>query len=241
LNAGDVDSAKEGELEALQIFRELGDSQGEAICLVHLGQIAAYVGNDHEASECLTQSLSIAREIKYQELKGVCELVSGELAFDLAEYSQAELWFKRSLTTSREATDRRGEANALRWLGKCALQAGDRASARVRFEESMRTLLDLGMWEELLGCLEDAAELLSFEGAVERSIRVSAAAAKARDLLRLRRTPRAELRHQARIAAYRRAATAAEFNTNWEEGEAWSVDDAILNALAQTSEPVATT
>ena len=44
--------------------------------------------------------------------------------------TQAGLRFKRSLTVCREAGDKRGEANALRWLARVDLQAGDLASAR---------------------------------------------------------------------------------------------------------------
>ncbi|HEY5325174.1 MAG TPA: hypothetical protein VIK58_20275, partial [Caldimonas sp.] len=39
LQGGDADEAAAGENEALQIFRRLGDRVGEAICLLHLGQI----------------------------------------------------------------------------------------------------------------------------------------------------------------------------------------------------------
>jgi predicted ATPase len=241
LHTGEALNAKEGELEALRIFRELGDRQGEAIGLFHLAQIAAFAGNDSEATEYLTQSLAIARETRFQELEGVCEVASGELAFDQNDLPQAVLWFKRSLTASREAADRRGEANALRWLGKCDLQAGDLTSSRDRLCEAMRRLRDLDMWEELLGCLEDAAELVQLEGHAERAVRIFAAATKARELLQLRRFPREELRHDARVKSYRGAVAPDSFDLNWREGQTWSVDDAILNALAPASEPVTTT
>ena len=66
----------------------------------------------------------------------------------------------------REAGDKRGEANALRWLARVDLQAGDLASARVRLADALRAFRAFEMREELLGCLEDHAELAEAEGKV---------------------------------------------------------------------------
>jgi tetratricopeptide (TPR) repeat protein len=241
LHAAEVLSAKEGELEALQLFRELGHRQGEAICLLHLGQIAVYVGNEGEATDYLATSLQIAREIRYQEAEGTFGLVSGELSFDTAALAQARDCFNRALAVFREAADKRGEANALRWLGKCDLYSYELVSARARLEEATLSLRKFGMWDELLACLEDAAELLHREGSTERAIRICSTVAKARKQLNLGRSPRAELRFQAQVANYRDAAGATLFDANWTYGEAWGVDEAILNALAPSSEAIAAT
>ena len=77
--------AEVGEREALQIFRELGDRRGEAIGLLHLGQIASISGDDAQAQMHLEQCLAIAREIKHQEIEGECELVLGEVAFEAGD------------------------------------------------------------------------------------------------------------------------------------------------------------
>jgi tetratricopeptide (TPR) repeat protein len=244
LLAGDANGAKDAELEALQIFRELGDREGEAVGLLHLGQIATFTGDDKAATEYLMQSLAIAQDIKWREVEGACQLGLGELACHLPDWDKANAWFKRALSLFHEAADKRGEANALRWLGKCDLQAIDNVTARTRLEAAMRALHDLEMWDELLDCLEDAAELQHIEGHGERAIHVAAATAKARELLHLGRSPRAEVRQQARIAAYRAATAPAAFDFNWKEGELWSLDEAMLSALSPSSvsasEPIAT-
>ncbi len=71
----------------------------------------------------LEPCLSVAREIKNQEVEGECELMLGEVALETGDVAQACLRFKRSLTVCREAGDKRGEANALRWLARVDLQA----------------------------------------------------------------------------------------------------------------------
>ncbi len=232
LQAGDAIGAGDGEREALQIFRELGHRRGEAIGLLHLGQISLFQGENAQARLNLEQCLVIAREIKHQEVEGECELVLGEVEFEGGDRARAELWFKRSLTVCREAADKRGEANALRWLGKCDLQRGDIPSARSRLSDALRAFRTFEMWDELLGCLDDFADLVQLESLADIAVRLSAAAAKARERLQLPRPPRAEERWQLQLANRRQAITDPAFEANWSDGRDWDVEDAIASALA---------
>ena len=238
LHAGDAVEAAAGESEALQIFRRLEDRIGEAIGLLHIGQICLHRGDDAMAWSHLEQCLAIAREIRHQEVEGECELVLGEVAFEMADHAQASLRFKRSLTVCREAGDKRGEANALRWLARVDLQAGDLASARVRLSDALRAFRAFEMREELLGCLEDHAELAQAEGKVEIGVGLAASAAKSRERLGLNRSPRGELRWQALIGRLRRTMTEAPFDSAWDEAQQWQTEDAICHALSPQIERV---
>lgn len=232
LQAGDAAGALETEQEALQIFRDLGDRSGEAIGLIHLGQIRAYTGDAEQARKHLEECMSVARNLKHQEIEGECQLLLGEVAFDVADWKQAVLWFKRSLTVCREAADKRGEANALRWLGKTDLQAGDLVSARTRLDEAVREFRAFEMWEELLGGLDDLADLIHREGPADLAVRILAAAAMARKRLRLVRSPRTEERAQAQAAALRAALTEPVYGSHWNDGCEWEIDHAIELALS---------
>ena len=236
LHAGDAVAAVASESEALQIFRRLEDRIGEAIGLLHLGQICLHQGDDAMARSHLEQCLEIAREIRHQEVEGECERVLGEVAFERADLVQASLRFKRSLTVCREAGDKRGEANALRWLARLDLQAGDLASARVRLSDAMRAFRAFEMREELLGCLEDHAELAQAEGKVEIAVGLAASAARSRERLGLTRSPRGELRWQALIGRLRRTMTEAPFDSAWDEAQQWQIDEAIRQALSSQIE-----
>ena len=236
LQGGDAAGAAIVEREALEIFRRLEDRIGEVIGLLHLGQVSAYEGDDATARMHLEQCLAIAREIRHQEVEGECELVLGEVAFELADDAQASLRFKRSLTVCREAGDKRGEANALRWLARVDLRAGDLASARARLADALRAFRSFEMREELLGCLEDHAELAQAENKVDVAVGLAAAAAKSRERLALSRSPRAELHWQALIGRLRRTMTEAPFDSAWDEGQQWLVDEAIRHALSPQAE-----
>lgn len=232
LQAGDASGALETEHEALQLFRDLGDRGGEAIGLIHLGQISAYVGDVERAREHLEECMAVARNLKHQEIEGECQLLLGEVAFDVADWEQAVLWFKRSLTVCREAADKRGEANALRWLGKTDLQAGDIASARTRLDEAVREFRAFEMWEELLGGLDDLAALIEREGSADLAVRILASAAMARKRLRLVRSPSSEARAQTQATALRAALTESVFESHWNDGCEWEIDHAIELALS---------
>jgi len=236
LQGGYADDATACESEAREIFRRLGDRVGEAICLLHLGQICLYQGNDAMARSHLEQCLTVAREIRHQEVEGECELVLGEVAFESADLPQANLRFKRSLTVCREAGDKRGEANALRWLARVDLQDGDLAAARTRLADALRAFRAFEMREELLGCLEDEAELAQAEGRVETAVGLAAAAAQSRQRLGLTLSPRAERRRQTLIGRLRRAMTEAPFESAWAEAKQWEIDEAIRNALSPRNE-----
>ena len=239
LQEGDAIGALESEREALATFRQLGDRFGEAIGLLHLGQIGIYLSDDEQARTQLEECLAIARSIKHQEVEGECELLLGEIGFELGDLEQACLRFKRSLTVCREAGDKRGEANALRWLGKTELGRAEVESSRRRLGEALRTFRAFEMWEELLGCLEDHAALARTQGRAELATHVSAAAATSREKLSLIRPPRAEARWQAQLEALRAALSASGFAEAWREGRAWDVDQAIRSALATREETVA--
>ncbi|MDQ2927680.1 MAG: tetratricopeptide repeat protein [Caldimonas sp.] len=236
LQAGDAVEAAASESEALQIFRRLEDRIGEAIGLLHLGQIRLHQGDDAMARSHLKQCSAIACEIRHQEVEGECELVLGQVAFEMAEHAEASLRFKRSLTVCREAGDKRGEANALRWLARVDLQTGDLASARLRLSDALRAFQAFEMREELLGCLEDHAELAQAEGKVAIAVGLAASTAKSRERLGLTRSFRGELSWQAFIGRLRRTMTEAPFDSAWDEAQQWQIDEAIRHALSSQIE-----
>ena len=144
--------------------------------------------------------------------------------------------FKRSLTVCREAGDKRGEANAIRWLARADLLTGDLASARPRLSDAVRAFRAFEMREELLTCLEDHAELAQAEGKVEIAVGLAAASARSRERLGLKRAPRNELRWLELIGALRRTLSDAPYDSAWAEGQQWQIDEAIRHALSAQAE-----
>jgi tetratricopeptide (TPR) repeat protein len=239
LKAGDAHGAGVDEMEALETFRRMGDRVGEAIGLLHLGQISYYIGDDERARQQLEQALAIAQDIDYREVEGECELALGELAFHADDLAAAGKRLDRSLSVCREAADKRGEANALWWLGKVALREGRMATARVQLSDALRAFREFEMWDELLGCLEDLAVLARHVGSADIAIRLAATTTTARKRLALSRPPRAERLWEAQLELLREEAANAGFVDAWNEAwDGWEVDDAI-RAAAGLPDPAA--
>ncbi len=232
LQGGDSSGAAIEEHEALQLFCQLGDRVGEAISLIHLGQIAVAAGSDEQARGHLERGLAIAREIKHQEAEGVCELVLGETAFEAGDQPRAYVRFRRSLAVCRDAGDKRGEAVALGWLGRLDLHAGTLTQARSRLNEALRAFRAFGMAEELLGCLEDHAVCCRVTGSVELAVRLAAAAHMLRERLHIGRAQRPDSRWQLQLDTLKQALPADVFDAEWIEGCGWDVERAVASALS---------
>ena len=230
LHAGDAAGALEVEGEAVTIFSALGDHIGEAIGHLHLGEIYAYVAEPGKAREHFEQCLAIARDVGHFEIEGECERELGELSLDAGDVAAARECFTRSLTVCGEAGEKRGEATSLWLLGKADVVDGDVSTARIRLDGALRAFRLFEMHAEILGCLEDYAEIARALGDTERAVRLSAAIESTRAALALARTPGNERRWQGHLAALRAELPEPAFAQAWSKGSSMRLDDAVLEA-----------
>ncbi|MES2960243.1 MAG: hypothetical protein V4792_18795, partial [Pseudomonadota bacterium] len=235
LEAGDSIGATSAEYEALDLFRRLGHRIGEAVGLNHLGLIEMYAGNDAEAQEHLESSLAIARDIEFPELEGAGELMLGEAALESGDLPRAGLHFRRSLAVCQDSADKRGEATAQWWLARLDLATGNGAQAHGRLLNALLAFRAFEMHDELVGCLEDHAELTRSTGQIEGAVRLTAAAATLRSRLNLLRSPRREQRWAGHIAQLKAMVAAEVFDAAWAEGTSWETDAAMKAAATPPS------
>jgi predicted ATPase/class 3 adenylate cyclase len=227
LHGGNAEGARERETEAIGIFRSLGDRYGEAIGLLHLGQVAAALGDDALAQRHLDDGLAIARRIGNVEVAAECERELGALALFEGDLPTAQSRLQHALGVCREANDSRGETQVGWWLGRTDLAAGDLPSARERLGKALRAFHGFEMWDELLACVEDHARLVHAEGRSELGLGLVAAAARARERLGLPRARRDVQLLEPALRAMRNAMSDAAQHAAWAAGRAWDIDDAI--------------
>ena len=233
LHTGDATSAREGEEEAVEIFRQQGNRIGEAIGLLHLGEISAYVADDATARRHFEQCLPIARELEYREMEAECERLLGDLALEAGDIAGARARFAQSLVVCREAGDKRDEATSLWWLGKADLACGEIESARIKLGEALRSFQAFEMNAELLGCLEDHGRLLQSLGFDDDAVRMYAAVENRRERLALSRPPRGAQRWNQSVSDARSAMGESAFEAAWAAGQAWGTAEATR--FAQTA------
>lgn len=229
LHLGDAEGARRDEREAFQIFCQLGDRYGQSICLLHLAESAAYLGEDLEAKSHVEQSLSIARTIKNQEIEGECERELGALALAHDDLRMSYARLESSLAVCRRAANRHGEAMAVWWLGKVDAAAGKLESARARLAEALRVFQEFGMFSEAVGCVEDHAMLARALGRTRDAICLLAAAASGMDRLVVVDSARDRKRRDAVIETMREEIGDAAFDAAWAEGRHWGFEDVALH------------
>jgi tetratricopeptide (TPR) repeat protein len=114
---GQVDKAIKYYVQALVIFREIGDRRGEGTDLGNLGVAYSALGQVDKAIKYYVQALVIAREIgdRRGEGTGLGSLGTAYRALD--QVKKAIKYYEQALVIFREIGDRRGEGNHLGNLG----------------------------------------------------------------------------------------------------------------------------
>ena len=231
LHAGLAVEARADESEAVKIFRDIGHRVGEAMALLHLGQVEMYARNDPQARCHLEEAIALAREIGYAEVEAESEATLGELALFADDADGAVACFERSLEVCNESEDRRNEAVATWWLGRVSLRAGEPADARLRLTHALRAFQAFEMNTELIGCLEDFADLFVTTGVVDGAASLMGAAASLRERLALSRAPRAEEHWRRVVARVRERAGETVFDAAFARGRDWTTEEAVACAL----------
>ena len=233
IHAGDAKAAREGEEEALGIFRQLGDRSAEAIALLHLGEICVHIGDYREGAPVprAVPDHRPSRRVQGDRKRLRTDAGSGRAG---ARRPAGRACAFRALAGSLPRTPRTSEATRWRfwWMGKVDVASGDPKSARSKLGEALRAFQSFEMNGEVVDCLEDHAELAQTLGHIDDAVRLYSAVEAFRERLRCRarRVARSAWTHA--IAAARSALGDAAFDAAWSEGNAWELDQATRNALA---------
>jgi CHAT domain-containing protein/tetratricopeptide (TPR) repeat protein len=103
--------------QALLIYREIKDRQGEGKTLVNLGLAYHILGDYGKAIEYYQQSLPILREIKDSKTEGIALYNFGNTYDSLGDYHKAIEYHQQSLKIAQEIKDREGEGAVFGSLG----------------------------------------------------------------------------------------------------------------------------
>nr|WP_199302856.1 CHAT domain-containing tetratricopeptide repeat protein [Coleofasciculus sp. FACHB-SPT9] len=123
--------------QALSLYREIQDRQGEGKALGNIGLAYYNLGDYAKAIEYQQQSLAIAREIKDRQGEGNA-LGNLGLAYDvLGNYAKAIEYYQQHLTIAQEIKDRQGEGKALNNLGIAYNVLGDYTKAIEYYQQRL--------------------------------------------------------------------------------------------------------
>ena len=169
--------------EALGIYRELEDREGEAGSLNNLGNVYRKLGQYRKAIEFHQQSLSIKRELEDRQGEAISLSNLGNVYDSLEQYRQAIEFHQQSLVIERELENRQGEAISLKDLGFAYRRLGEYRKAIEFLQQSLaidrelenrqgqaKSLNNLGNAYDSLGQYRQAIEFHQQSLAIDREL-----------------------------------------------------------------------
>jgi predicted ATPase/class 3 adenylate cyclase len=220
---------------SLALSRDVGDKAVAASALNALGLTALQRGDVERAATLFGESLALARDVG--EPWGIARtlLSLGQTAYVRGDYARAQALFEECLELMRRAGSMSHSAVALLYLGHVAREQGNPARAMSLYQEGLALSQGLGDKLRLVRELEGLATALAAEGHSERAVRLLGAAEAEREVLGAAQHPMDRPAVERAVANLRAALGAARFTAAWEGGRALPLDDAISEALGDTS------
>ena len=139
---GQIKQAMELYNHALAIAQEVGDRQGECICLSRLGLVQRDLG--HYALQSFEEALAIAREIGDRFNEGNCLGHLGDTYREMEENIRAIEYHEQALVIAREIGNRRGENAALTSLGLAYAALGQSSKAISFYSQALIISREIG-------------------------------------------------------------------------------------------------
>ena len=160
---GILGGSRESFDESLKLYRELGDQNGLAFCLLYLGRLIFQEDNE-QAQQLITESLALYQQLGDQ--LGISEALShlGLIASDVKDYERARTYLEEGLAICRKISYVAGMTRTLADLGLLALKQEDYPAARHWLEESLATQNSIGKGGAIIYSLLALGELSLREG-----------------------------------------------------------------------------
>ncbi len=220
--------------ESLALYRASGDTWGIAWALGCWGFVATQRGDWERAAQLLDDSLAMFRRLGHTW--GIARALSflGRVEHALGNHDRAAELFEESLPRLRALDDTWAIALELNGLGKLVLDRGDTKRAGALQRESLALFRALDDVWGIAACLDQLANVESSEGNARRAVRLLGAAEALRGTTGTR-PPHAERATHERAVADLRAALGEEaFTTVWAEGQAMTLEQAIVYAVSDS-------
>ena len=141
---GDYRQAIDLHTQALAIYRDIGNRQGEATALGNLGSCHYSLGDYGQAIDLHTQALAIDRDAGNRQGEGTGLTCLGNCHYSLGDYRQAIDLHTQALAIDRDIGDRYVEGAALGNLGNCHYSLGDYRQAIDLHTQALAIARDIG-------------------------------------------------------------------------------------------------
>lgn len=230
MDMGDYPAASKLCMESLALCRALGDRRNLASALNSLGRVTALMGDHGLAHAYFTESLQIGREIQDLRFQSFALSNMGVLAKDQGDLRAARDLCVESLAILQKIGDKKGQAEVLKDLGDIAADQADFTTARPLYLQSLELFQEIKSRQGAALTLNRIAALCMAEGHAETAVRLWGASRALYEALLSPATPYRDRPQDREIAAARNVLDEAAFDRAWAEGNALSLEAAILLA-----------
>jgi len=177
---GYVETAIAEMQHALELMPPSGDRRYRANTLANLGGMQRVFGRFDEAIRSFSDALALGEEIQDVYIVGWSLFGVGETYYSMGEFDLAAEYLRASLPKEREASDQRGEAAVLRYLGSIEYSGGRYGAALERHQKALELATsppDRGLVEVLIA--EDLTAMRRYADAEKSADAARATAANA--------------------------------------------------------------
>jgi tetratricopeptide (TPR) repeat protein len=184
-------------------------------------------------------SLVLKRELG--DKRGIATTLGnlGAMCLDQGDIATARVYAEESLTLFRQTGDKRSQASALNNVGELYFEQGDLATARRHYVDSVKLRQELGERLGLIELIEDFARLCTAQNQPARAVQLAGAAGSLRQTLGIPPHAASGKRLERNLEPTKEQLTADEWARIWAEGEAMTLDEAVIFALCEEEPAVA--
>jgi adenylate cyclase len=238
---GDFAAAQTLYEESLVYKREMGNKPGMASLLNSLGLLTQRQGNQAAARVYFEEGLALSREMG--EKGGIATKLFnlGTVSWYLDDFAAARTFLEDALTISQNIGDKNIMAFCLASLGVLRLVTSQGVVAEIK--EARRHIInglslarEMGAQFLMTAGLVDMALLAVYEGDPHRSAQLLGAIDVALQALHVPMDPLVVPFHQKAMAASQNQLGELAFQSAWEQGSRWLLEEAVKKALETSAE-----
>jgi tetratricopeptide (TPR) repeat protein len=227
---GDYTAARALHEESLALGREMGNKHMISACLTNLGIVAQAQGDYAAARDLYEECLVLDREMGDRWGIAIDLGNLGLVAYAQGDYAAARAAFEESLGLCKEMDEKTQMAGALLGLGLVDL-AENKPEARENILGSLRLRQETGEQVYQTSSLIGAAGLVLQEGNPQFAAQLLGAVESALRALGAVVEPEVRPFHTQTLVALREQLGEPAFQSAWEEGSQWSLEEAVKRAL----------
>ena len=233
---GDYETAVPLLEEFLALNLELGDKRGIANSLIQLGWAALRPGDYTLAVARLEEALRLLRQLGDVPNSALALAGLGEIALRQGNYERATTLLEESLSIRRKLGHKWGIGVCLGSLGWVALRRGDYEQATRTLVESLLVRQTIGDKGGIAWCLEKLAGVAFAQQNAKRAARLYGAASALRQRIGSVVDPADVPEYERNLAEVRAKLDEATWQRTWDEGQAMTMEAAIVYAQALAPE-----